>query len=290
MERLWAFCLIVDAGGFTKAAKGDASKQPLLSRQLKELEGFFGVELVHRTGRGVNLTEPGKELYTLARDYFAALGDFKNRCTDTPTSLTVGAGDSVIQWLILPRLEQTRKALPNVNLRLLNLPTQEIVQRLANGEIDLGIVRRGEAKDRLKSLRLGRMDFALFVAKKSVPSGKSAEWKEVLKRCPLAVLEGAGAFRQELQTAAIKAGATLRNEVECSSFPAVARAVQSAGLAAILPLGAAHELPPPVYVQIALPWASPLARELDLIWSPRVATIRQTVSDAAHTLCGILRA
>lgn len=290
MERLRAFCLIAEAGGFTKAAGGDPTKQPLLSRQLKELEGFFGVELLHRAGRGVTLTEPGKELYTLARDYFAALGDFKNRCAESPTSLTVGAGDSVIQWLILPRLEQTRKALPNVNVRLLNLPTQEIVKRVADGEVDLGIVRRGAAKERLKSVRLGRMDFALFVSRKSVPSGKPSDWKEVLKRCPLAVLEGAGAFRQELQTAAEKAGTALRIEVECSSFPAVARAVQSAGLAAILPVGAAHELPPSAYVQIPLPWAGPLARELDLIWSPRVASIRLAVGEAARVLSGILRA
>jgi DNA-binding transcriptional LysR family regulator len=290
MERLRAFCLIAEAGGFTKAAGGDPAKQPLLSRQLKELEGFFGVELLRRAGRGVTLTEPGKELYRLARDYFSALGDFKNRCAESPTSITIGAGDSVIQWLILPRLEKTREALPNVNLRLLNLPTQEIVNRVANGEIELGIVRRGAAKERLKLVSLGRMDFALFIAKKSVPSGKPADWTQVLKRCPLAVLEGGGAFRQDLQTAAEKAGVSLRIEVECSSFPAVARAVQSAGLAAILPVGAAHELPPPAYVQIPLPWAAPLARELDLIWSPRVASIRLAVDDAARVLGKVLRA
>ncbi len=289
MERLRAFCLIADAGGFTKAAGGDISKQPLMSRQVKELEGYFGVELLRRSGRGVELTEAGKELYRMARDYFSALGDFKNRCSTTPIALNIGAGDSVIQWLILPRLGQARKELPDVTLRLLNLPTSEIVNKVADGELELGVVRRNASKERLKSLSLGRMDFALFVAKKSLPAGKIEDWKEVLKRCPLALLEGGGAFRQELQTAAEKAGVTMRVEVECSSFPAVARAVQSAGLAAILPVGAAHELAESKFTQIPLPWARVLARELDLIWSPRVAEIRLMVPQAAEVLGRIWR-
>ena len=289
MERLRAFCLIADAGGFTKAAGGDISKQPLMSRQIKELEGYFSVELLRRSGRGVALTEEGKELYRMARDYFSALGDFKNRCSTTPVSLNIGAGDSVIQWLILPRLALARKALPNVTLRLLNLPTSEIVNKVADGELELGIVRRDASKERLKSLNLGRMDFALFVAKKSLPAGKIEDWQEVLKRCPLAVLEGGGAFRQELQAATEKAGVTLRVEVECSSFPAGARAVQSAGLAAILPVGAAHELAEPKFTQIPLPWAKVLARELELIWSPRVADIRLMVPQAAEVLGRIWR-
>lgn len=78
-------------------------------------------------------------------------------------------------------------------------------------------------------------------------------------------------------------------EVECSSFPAVARAVQSAGLAAILPVGAAHELAEPKFTQIVLPWAKVLARELELIWSPRVAEIRLMVPQAAEVLGRIWR-
>jgi len=84
LERLRAFCLVAEAGGVTKAA-GDASKQPLLSRQLKELEVYFGVELFQRTGRTMTLTGPGKSLYRIGKSYFGALSDFKNTYANLPT-------------------------------------------------------------------------------------------------------------------------------------------------------------------------------------------------------------
>ena len=95
LDRLQSFCLVAEAGGVTKAAKGEAARQSQFSRQLKELEEFFGVELMRRSGRGVTLTEAGRRLHVLAREHFAALGDFKADCASEPARLTVAAGDSL---------------------------------------------------------------------------------------------------------------------------------------------------------------------------------------------------
>ena len=62
LDRLNNFCRIAEAGGITKAAGGDPGKQSLYSRQIKELETFFGTELKVRRGRGIALTEAGNEL------------------------------------------------------------------------------------------------------------------------------------------------------------------------------------------------------------------------------------
>ena len=40
-DRLLNFCRIAEAGGISKAADGDAAKQSLYSRQIRELEEFF---------------------------------------------------------------------------------------------------------------------------------------------------------------------------------------------------------------------------------------------------------
>src|SRR5437660_3252770 len=66
-DRLQSFCLVAQAGGVTKAAKGDPAKQSLFSRQIKELEEFFGTELIRRKGRGVTLSEAGERLNIIAR-------------------------------------------------------------------------------------------------------------------------------------------------------------------------------------------------------------------------------
>ena len=51
IERLRTFCRIAAAGSIAQAAKGDSTRQSQFSRQLKELEEFFGTELARR-GRG----------------------------------------------------------------------------------------------------------------------------------------------------------------------------------------------------------------------------------------------
>ena len=58
LERLKSFADIVSAGGMSAAAADDSNRQSQFSRQLKELERYFGVELIKR-GRGtMKLTRP----------------------------------------------------------------------------------------------------------------------------------------------------------------------------------------------------------------------------------------
>src|SRR5213080_2960431 len=100
LERLQSFCRVAEAGGVTRAAKGDATKQSLYSRQIKELEEFFGAELMRRKGRGIVLTPTGQRLLRMTREQFASLIDFKAECRGQPLEIVIGAGDSIIQWLL----------------------------------------------------------------------------------------------------------------------------------------------------------------------------------------------
>ena len=270
LDRLRTFCLIAEHGGFTKAARGDAAKQPLYSRQLKELEAFFGTELVRRSGKSFALNEEGRRLYELARSYFGALSDFKNSCSNRPIRIQFGAGDSIIQWHILPRLAALRKTLPGTVLKLLNLPTEQIVERVVSGDLDLGIVRQTALKDELKSHPLGKLEFALFVPKRYAKNN----WESTLKSCPMVALEGSGEFRQELNKAADKEQFQPRIEVECASFPAAASAMKYASLAGILPVSAAHELGTTGFVRFDASWLHKLGRPISLVASRRALCVR----------------
>ena len=68
LDRLAGFCAVAGAGSIVGAARGDAVRQSLLSRQIRELEEFFGTELVRRQGRGLVLTAAGVELAALGRN------------------------------------------------------------------------------------------------------------------------------------------------------------------------------------------------------------------------------
>ena len=64
---LAAFHAVARAGGFTAAAKLLNVGQPTVSTHVRALEDQFKVELFHRRGRTVELTEIGQLLMTITR-------------------------------------------------------------------------------------------------------------------------------------------------------------------------------------------------------------------------------
>lgn len=290
LDRLHTFCVIAQAGSITSAAKGDPVRQSLYSRQLKELEQYFGIELVRRKGRGIEFTTFGHRLHAITRENLHMLSDFRKDCKGEPVELTIGAGDSLIQWLLLPRLDQVLSKLPNVRLNFLNLTTVEIASRLTEGTIDLGLLRDDAVEKPLKSAPLGVMGYSLFLpqALRNQKKGRGTG-AALLNGLPLAILEGEGNFRRALGTFAKSHSIRIQAEVECSSFPLVARALVTGKLAAILPGMARAELEAIGAVEFPLNLMKRLDRKIGLAWNPRVCRIRPVLERATMCLAQILR-
>ena len=103
LDRLRNFVLIADAGGLSLAAERDPTRMSLFSKQIKELETFFGVALTRRQGRTLLFTEAGNQLAQLARGYLSGLEDFQQACQGVPQTLSIASGNSVLEWLLLPK-------------------------------------------------------------------------------------------------------------------------------------------------------------------------------------------
>src|SRR5690348_13103101 len=130
---------------------------------------------------------------------FCLVVGFQTDCTGLPVEIVIGTGESVIRWLLMPRLGKIRANLPNVKLSFLNQPTTEIVRRLSDGLIDFGILRKDAVARPLQMTSLGSMAYALFFPTDVRPSGAGPErGMKCLDGIPLATLEGVGAFRQDL--------------------------------------------------------------------------------------------
>ena len=70
MYELWlrSFHAVARHGGVTAAAEALGLSQPTLTEQVKALEGRFQVELFHRQGRRISLTNTGRTLYAVTQD------------------------------------------------------------------------------------------------------------------------------------------------------------------------------------------------------------------------------
>ena len=236
LERLKTFREIVAAGGITAAAGDDSNRQSQFSRQLKELEKFFGVELLKR-GRGpAELTDAGERLYEIVGNTLRSLEEFRGTCSGRPVELIVGAGESLIQWLLLPRLSGVAEAHPRLAITFQNLKTDEILNRLVNGEVDFGVVSRVKAHRSLSATPLGKLQFCLFVPADLLPANPKVKLKpEILGQIPLAMLEGSAGIRQALEQEAARLGINLNIRLRVSSYPQLAQAAQTLGVAAIMP-------------------------------------------------------
>jgi DNA-binding transcriptional LysR family regulator len=62
--------------------------------------------VAQRRGKVLKLTEKGERLAELAREQLRSLEDFRAECKGGTAGFTIGAGDSLIQWLVIPRLAQ----------------------------------------------------------------------------------------------------------------------------------------------------------------------------------------
>lgn len=73
LEWLEDFLALADSGNFSRAAQARAIAQPALSRHIKSLEEWVGVDLFNRSAQPVTLTEAGKRFHPTVGDLLQRL-------------------------------------------------------------------------------------------------------------------------------------------------------------------------------------------------------------------------
>jgi DNA-binding transcriptional LysR family regulator len=270
-DRLRVLLDVRDAGSIAKAAGGNAVRQSQYSRQLKELEECFGVELTIRQGRQLKLTAAGEELAALTREHFTWLGDFAAKVSGTASLYAIGAGESLIDWLLLPRLSSLSASLPGVSLRLDNLRGSEIVERLQDRVLDFGVLNADRIPAGFDRKSLGQLRYRL-----AVPSGLLAKDGAIpaIAELPLAVMTPDSNIGRVCLEALGHGVRPLQVRLQCDSFPAIARAVQSGAYVGILPDIAAAD---PILQGVTfreIKALNKLASSYSLVWIARRLALR----------------
>jgi len=289
LERLKSLCEIAQAGGMSKAAGNQAAKQSQYSRQLKELEDYFGVELFRRKGKVLVITEAGERLQMLCGEFLASLNRLAEDFAGVNPTLTVGAGSTYLDWVLMPQLSQIRRLFPRANLQFRNLRSRQIDQALLERQIDFGILRQDACSPTLTIRELGVMDYSLYVPRKLAQGPDGRGGNKLLGALPLATLEGEGEFIRIVRETAKKEGISLRVELACSTFLMATAAVKQGSVAAILPRLAQSELPAREYERVELPVLKKLRRTMVLAYNPRVFLTRPKLAKGLDGLVKLLR-
>jgi DNA-binding transcriptional LysR family regulator len=278
MDRMRVLLEVHDAGSIAQAAPGDPIRQSQYSRQLRELSGFFGCEMARRQGKLLNLTGQGRRLAELARKHFRALEDFRAECASESLDYTFVAGDSLLHWLVIPRLGGLVAGNSSARFATVGLRTNDVVHHLADGRADFGVIRQDAVSAALASAPLGVLDYVALVPKALIRRGKAPTLKEVIGQLPLALQTADGQFTQRVRQIADALKVEFRPALACQSFPQTVSAVRSGGFATILPSLALTELPAGACASVTDPVLKRLKRKLALVWNPRMPQVRPGAS------------
>lgn len=265
LDRMRSFLKVAEAGNLSMAALGDQTKQSQYSRQIKELESFFGVALTRRVGRRIEITEEGRRLATVIHRQFSELDTFREAMAGRCVRVCIGSQGSVIDWLLIPRLAEMSRVLGYTIIEAEQMRTLDVVSAVSDGRLDFGIVREDALPPEMKRQRIGSVGYAVFAT--------NALWKglasavDLLTKAPVAELLPGGQFTQRCQQ--WHAQAKLRPQIAArvSSFTDLARIVLQGHAAAVMPEMSAVDFDPKKFKHERITALKP--RTLALIWNAR---------------------
>lgn len=143
-DELRHLLLIVEHGTFTEAARHAHLSQPALSASVRRLEEAFGARLLHRGRDGARLTVAGEALLPRARASLAALEDGRRAVAEVMDlragEVRLGAGVTAVTYLLPPVLARYRERHPGIRYFLRETTTNEALDALERGELDMAIV------------------------------------------------------------------------------------------------------------------------------------------------------
>jgi LysR family hydrogen peroxide-inducible transcriptional activator len=158
---------LADERHFGRAADRCYVSQPTLSAQIRKLEEYLGVTLVERQPKRVTLTETGEKVVERARRLLleadAIVEVAKTDRDPLAGPLRLALIPTVGPYLLPHVARPLKRALPRLKLMLYEYQTGPLLEKLRDGELDLGILALPVSVDGLATAELYEEPFTLAV-------------------------------------------------------------------------------------------------------------------------------
>ena len=147
LNSLIVFAKVVEANGFSEAARRLKMPISTVSRRVAELEDQLGVRLLERSTRGLRLTDAGSEVFEHAlrsAELSEAVDNIaSNHLANVSGVLRLSAPPSISDSLLAPLVGAFHASHPDVRVQI--LVTERMVDHIAEG-VDL-VLRVGALRD-----------------------------------------------------------------------------------------------------------------------------------------------
>jgi DNA-binding transcriptional LysR family regulator len=214
-RQLAAFCAVVERKSFSQAAERLGVTQPAVSLQVRSLEKRLGRKLLDRSGRRVEPTEAGLALYRGAQRMLALEGQLIDELEageqgELRGALEVGASTGPGSTVVPVLLCEFQGENPGVAVSLSISDTQSVVDRVAERELELGVVGAARRHRGVVFEPFFRDEVVLACPPGHRFAGRTISLDQ-LREEPLIVMQEGAGVRQVIEDELRRAGTRLRD-------------------------------------------------------------------------------
>ena len=214
-RQLAAFCAVVERKSFSQAAERLGVTQPAVSLQVRSLEKRLGRKLLDRSGRRVEPTEAGLALYRGAQRMLALEGQLIDELEageqgELRGALEVGASTGPGSTVVRVLLCEFQGENPGVAVSLSISDTQSVVDRVAERELELGVVGAARRHRGVVFEPFFRDEVVLACPPGHRFAGRTISLDQ-LREEPLIVMQEGAGVRQVIEDELRRAGTRLRD-------------------------------------------------------------------------------
>ncbi len=221
-----SFHAVAITGSFVAASRLLHVSQPTITTQVKGLEEMYGVELFARKGRGVQLTESGKDLFSITLKTMASFQESVEYLKETKGlragHLRIAAVGSQQVTSVLPEFH---RRYPQIRITVEFGNSKEVEQAILDYRADVGFLAELSSLSRFHRIRYSHPEIVVVVNKKHPWRTRKSITLRELASHPLVMREHGSETRRVLEDAARKAKVELRTIMEIRSRDGVLAAV-----------------------------------------------------------------
>lgn len=288
LQELKYLVALADHGHFGRAAEACFITQSTLSTQIKKLEDFLGVTLFDRSLKRVTPTPIGREILQAARNIVEEserIREVAKHAQDPMTrTIHLGVIPTLGPYYLPHALTLVHKKHPGLRMLLREEMTPQILEHLAEGKLDAGLLALPVTDD---SLRVEPLFYEPFYA--ALPAGHPLAKRDILKVSDIMaeklLLLDEGHCLRDQALDVCGTGSRGREEVRATSLETLRQMVAMGLGLTLLPALAVDAAPRANKKAVEIrPFKSPApGRTIALVWRKR-APFPETFEKLAQTL------
>ncbi|MEC1177056.1 LysR family transcriptional regulator [Metasolibacillus meyeri] len=215
------FFITAQEKSFSKAAEKLFITQPSVSHAIKQLEDKMEVQLFVRTSKGVTMTKEGKLLFEDLQQAFSIIHHVERKISEMKNlesgHVTIGGSDSTCKHYLLPYVQTFQDIYPNIQIRLQHGSTPQILDKLINGLIDIGIVHPPIRQNQVQLTEFLTIHSTFVVGKKYKELSNQILSLEELLSYPIISFSKTSSSRKYLEKLFEQQGLTVNPDIEVGS-------------------------------------------------------------------------